>query len=180
VQGTITRLWQADAMPAPPEDQSADDEERERYRELLEELRTIIPGVQVLFAFLLTVPFSSRFTDLDDLGVRVFALALVTVGLAAVIFLTPAAYHRIAPRDDRHHRLRLGIRSTVAGMALLGVSVGAAVFVVIRLIFAITPLPLFSSQSPTTIAAAAMAIVAGAALVLWFLLPLLSRGRGGH
>lgn len=164
-------------MSARSDDQQADDEERERYRELLEELRTIIPGVQVLFAFLLTVPFSSRFADLDDVGVRVFSLALVTVGLAAVVFLTPAAYHRIAPRDDRRHRLRLGIRSTVAGMVLLAVSVGAAVFVVTRLIFAITSFPLLSSWSPTTIASAAMAVVAGAAVVLWFLLPLLSRGR---
>ncbi len=52
-------------------DDSAE-QQRERYRELLEELRTIIPGVQVLFAFLLTVPFSSRFADLDELGRRAF------------------------------------------------------------------------------------------------------------
>lgn len=166
-------------MPAQThqEDDAQDDEDRERYRELLEELRTIIPGVQVLFAFLLTVPFSSRFADLDDVGVRVFALALVAVGLAAVVFLTPAAYHRISPSDDRRHRLRLGVRSTVAGMTLLSVSVGAAVFVVIRFIFETSSLPLLSAWSGTTIATVGTVMVSGGAVVLWFILPLVSRGR---
>lgn len=165
-------------MPAQThqQDDARDDEDRERYRELLEELRTIIPGVQVLFAFLLTVPFSSRFADLDDVGVRVFALALVAVGLAAVVFLTPAAYHRISPHDDRRQRLRLGVRSTVVGMALLAVSVGAAVFVVIRFIFETKSLPLLSA-SGTTIATIGTVLVSGGAVVLWFGLPLFSRGR---
>jgi O-antigen/teichoic acid export membrane protein len=154
-----------------------DDEDRERYRELLEELRTIIPGVQVLFAFLLTVPFASRFSELDEVGVGIFAVSLVTVGVAAVVFLTPAAYHRIAPGDDRSERLRLGIRSTIAGMALLAVSVGAAVFVVTRLIFRVTSPPLGLPWSPTTIAAIATALVSGGAVLLWFVLPLLSRSR---
>jgi archaellum biogenesis protein FlaJ (TadC family) len=166
-------------MSAQPhqEEDAKDDEDRERYRELLEELRTIIPGVQVLFAFLLTVPFSSRFADLDDVGARVFSLALVTVGLAAVVFLTPAAYHRISPHDDRRHRLRLGVRSTVAGMALLAVSVGAAVFVVMRLIFETRSLPLLSAWSETTIATTATVMVSGGAAILWFILPIFSRGR---
>lgn len=174
-------------MPARPHDEpdpyqedhkdAGDEEDRERYRELLEELRTIIPGVQVLFAFLLTVPFSSRFAELDDVGVRVFALALVTVGLAAVILLTPAAYHRISAGDDRRQRLRLGIRSTVTGMALLAVSIVAAVFVVIRFIFDMTSISLSSEWSETTIATIATVMVGGAAIVLWFVLPLISRGR---
>jgi O-antigen/teichoic acid export membrane protein len=154
-----------------------DDEDRERYRELLEELRTIIHGVQVLFAFLLTVPFASRFPELDEVGVGIFAVSLVTVGIAAVVFLTPAAYHRMAAHDDRRERLRLGIRSTVAGMALLAVSVGAAVFVVTRLIFRTTSAPLGVPWSATTIAAIATALVSGGAVLLWFVLPLLSRRR---
>lgn len=160
-------------MPEPST--AGDDEERERYRELLEELRTIIPGVQVLFGFLLTVPFSNRFTDLDALGVRVFVLALVAVGLAAVVLLTPAAYHRIAPHDDRAERLRLGVRSTVAGMILLSVSIGAAVFVVSRLIFQVESLPLASDWSATTVAGLAAAVVGGGAVFAWFAMPLLHR-----
>ena len=56
-----------------------EDVSRERYRELLEELRTIIPGAQVLLGFLLTVPFAGRFTEVDDLGEAVFLVALVAV-----------------------------------------------------------------------------------------------------
>ena len=160
-----------------PEEEANDEEERERYRELLEELRTIIPGVQVLFGFLLTVPFSSRFGDLDDVGVRVFALALVAVGLAAVVLLIPAAYHRIAPDDSRAERVRLGVRSTVVGMALLALSISAAVFVVMRVIFRVETLPLASSWSRTTIAAIAAVVVGGGAVVLWFAVPFLHRSR---
>jgi len=70
--------------------------QRERYQELLAELRTIIPGVQVLFAFLLTAPFSARFHLLDQLGHDIYAASLVGTALAAAVFLTPAAYHRLA------------------------------------------------------------------------------------
>lgn len=156
----------------------SEDEERERYRELLEELRTIIPGVQVLFAFLLTVPFSARFTALDDLGVHVFAVAMATVGLATVTLMTPAAYHRIAPRKDRHQRLVLGVRITVAGMVLLAVSIACSIFVVGRLIFT-TELAggeqVASAGLATELASTIVAIVVGSAVGLWFVLPLVRR-----
>jgi hypothetical protein len=159
-----------------------DDEQRERYRELLEELRTIIPGVQVLFAFLLTVPFSARFTALDDLGVHVFAVALSTIGLATVTLLTPAAYHRIAARHDRTQRIKLGVRVTIAGMALLSVAIGASVFVVGRLIFT-TELDsggrVTSAGFATELALGIVGLIVGTAVSLWFLLPFLRRNRVG-
>lgn len=154
-----------------------EDEQRERYRELLEELRTIIPGVQVLFAFLITVPFSSRFTELDQLGVRVFLLALVTVGLAAVVLLTPAAYHRLTPRHDRRQRIKLGVRVTISGMVLLAIAIGCAVFVVARLILSTSaPLPA-AFPDATPLAAAAAALIAGTAAGLWFIVPFIRRER---
>ncbi|CAN5496191.1 hypothetical protein BH23ACT3_BH23ACT3_15990 [soil metagenome] len=116
-------------------DVDTEEEERERYRELLEELRTIIPGVQVLFAFLLTAPFSSRFEELDEFGRDLYAAALTGVALAAVILLTPAAYHRLGSTNDRSTRLKIGIASTVVGLALLSASVVTSVFVVIRFVF---------------------------------------------
>ena len=114
------------------------EEERERYRELLEELRVILPGVQVLFAFLLTATFSNRFAELDDLGRNVFAASLLGVALTAVLLMTPAAYHRMAPRLDRSERLGVGIVLTIAGMTLMGLSIAAAVFVVARFMMAST------------------------------------------
>ncbi len=165
------------------EDAQDDDEQRERYRELLEELRTIIPGVQVLFAFLLTVPFSTRFTALDDLGVYVFSVALTTVGLATVTLLTPAAYHRIAPRHDRSQRIKLGVRVTVAGMALLAVAIGSSVFVVGRLIFT-TELDngeeVAGAGLASELALAVVGLIVGTAVALWFVVPFVRRNRDGE
>ncbi len=140
-------------------------EARDRYRELLEELRTILPGVQVLFAFLLTAPFSPRFSDLDPFGRDMYGVALVGTAVAAVVFLSPASYHRIAPRQARRGRLRTGIRLMVAGMVVLGVSIVGAVFTVMRFIF-----------GPGA-AAAVAASLSGVMVVLWYVVPLLRRLR---
>lgn len=142
------------------------EELRERYRELLEELRVIIPGVQVLFAFLLTVPFAARFDRLDDFGRVVFTGALLGVAVATVVFLTPAAIHRVSRDDDRRGRLHLAIRFTVVGMAVLGASVAAAVFVVARFIFDNTP-----------VGAVSGAVIAGLTVALWFIVPLLQHQK---
>lgn len=156
-------------------DDDNSEEQRERYQELLAELRTVIPGVQVLFAFLLTVPFSSRFDALDELGTQAFAVALVTVGLATVVLMMPTAYHRLTPRHDRKQRVTLGVRVTLVGMALLSVSVGSSIFVVGRFIFETNPAAPADVLSPTTIGAALAGVVGGGAVGLWFVLPLLRR-----
>lgn len=137
-------------------DVDPDEEARERYRELLEELRTILPGVQVLFAFLLTVPFSSGFGDLDELGRDLYAVVLVGVGLATVAFLTPAAFHRMGADGSRAVRLRVGIRCAIAGMVLMAVSIVTAVFTVARFVF------------DTGVALALAGVIAAAFLALWF------------
>ena len=109
-----------------------DDEERERYRELLEELRTIMPGAQVLLGFLLTVPFASGFAEVDDLGKRVYLVALVAVAMATVLFLAPAAYHRVAENADRQRRVRYGVHMQLAGLVLVALGISAGLFVVVR------------------------------------------------
>lgn len=149
----------------PPDRQpdEQDIEERERYRELLEELRTILPGVQVLFAFLLTAPFSSRFADLDGLGRDLYGVSLAVTALSAVIFLAPTSYHRVAPRRERRDRLRTGIRLTVAGMLTLAVAISVAVFTVMRFVFG------------TTLSSFVVAGLAGVIVVLWYVVPLLTR-----
>lgn len=139
-------------------------EQRERYRELLAELRTIIPGVQVLFAFLLTVPFATRFAGLDRVGRDVFAASLLGTALAAAIFMTPAAYHRLAHDQDRATRLRVTIRLTLIGMVVLALSVSAAVFVVARFVF--------ESTGVGVVFGVVTALVTGC---LWFVLPLVER-----
>ena len=150
-----------------PEDRRTEqekEEQRERYQELLGELRTILPGVQVLFAFLLTVPFASRFEQVDDLGKKVFAFAILGAACSTVMFLTPAAFHRMAPKRDRADRLRVGVALVVLGMALLAASTAAAVFVVVRFVFDSTPLGLVFAG-----------VVTVAVGVLWYALPFVAR-----
>lgn len=145
-------------------DERAEDDQRDRYRELLEELRTILPGVQVLLAFLLTAPFATRFDHLDRLGRDVFAAALLGTALAATALIAPTAYHRLARRQDRADRLRIAVRLAVAGMALLAASVAAAVFVVARFLY-----------HDGTVGLVFGAITGLGALGLWFVLPLSRR-----
>lgn len=142
------------------------DEARQRYQELLQELRVILPGVQVLFAFLLTAPFSSRFNELDELGRDLYGAALLGTALSMVMLLAPASYHRVARRASRD-RLRTAVMLTVAGMATLAVSVLVVVFAVMRFIFEI------DAALPVTVVLAVM--IAG----LWYLLPLLRGTRDG-
>lgn len=142
------------------------DEQRERYRELLEEFRTIIPGVQVLFAFLLTAPFAARFSELDATGRNGFMVALIATAVSALLFLTPTSYHRVAPRSPRARRIKLSVRMAIAGLVSLAVGITAAVFVVTRFVY--------GAATATTIAG----LVGGAAVVLWFLFPFARRILG--
>lgn len=116
-------------------DDGREEELRERYSELLEELRVVLPGVQVLFAFLLTSPFSSRFPELDRVGERGYAVALLCTAASTIILVAPTAYHRIAPRNDRRTRLRTAVRLAKAGLATLALAISVSVFVVARFVF---------------------------------------------
>lgn len=143
------------------------EEQRERYRELLEEVRTVMPGTQVLFAFLLTAVFTERFARLDDLGKRSFALALILAALAALTLMAPSAFHRASQRRSRPARLDASIKLQVLGMALLLASMVVVLFVVVRLVFDDTALG---------VAFAAVAALWGGAL--WYVLPRVYSGGG--
>src|ERR687890_2705206 len=88
--------------------------------ELLNELRIILPGVQFLFAFLLTVPFAQRFAQLNDLETGVFFVTLLCTAIATALLMAPSAQHRILWREGvREQRLKLGNRLTIAGLVFL-------------------------------------------------------------
>jgi hypothetical protein len=82
---------------------------RDRYYGLMQELRVLLPGAQVLVAFLLIAPFAERFGTLDTAGRVLYGISLVSGLLAVVAFVAPAAHHRIGSRHARSERLRLGI-----------------------------------------------------------------------
>jgi hypothetical protein len=111
------------------------EELRTRYYGLLQELRVVLPGTQMLVAFLLTVPFNNRFTELDDFGRILYGSALVAGTLAIVFLIGPTAFHRIGPRQSRSRRLQWSILLTRLGIALLGISLVTALGLVTRLVF---------------------------------------------
>jgi len=135
------------------------DELRQRYYGLLQELRVVLPGVQVLVGFLLTVPFAQRFPELDDVGETAYGIALVSALLSVVCLIAPTVYHRVAHRTERTARLRWGIRLTLVGLTLLAVALVTGMWTIIRLVFGVGW------------AYALTVPVAVAIVLLWFVLP---------
>jgi hypothetical protein len=99
--------------------------------ELLNELRVALPGVQVLFAFLLTVPFSQRFRQVTTAQRAVYYGAFVCAALATALLIAPSSYHRIHfRRKDKEQLLLTSNKLALAGMAFLALSVGGVVFLI--------------------------------------------------
>jgi hypothetical protein len=152
-------------LPASQLDDDRDrDELRRRYYGLLQELRVLLPGVQVLVAFLLTAPFAQRFTELDSFGRDVFGASLVAGVVAIVAFVTPTAFHRLGGRTSRSQRLAWAVRMTRIGIVFMAISLECALFVIWRLVFG------------TATATIVGASVGGLMLLAWVALPL-SVGR---
>jgi amino acid transporter len=129
--------------------------------ELLNELRVALPGVQVLFAFLLAVPFANGFPKLSALDRDIFFVAFITTALATVLLIAPSSYHRLRWRQrDKERMLVISNVLTIAGLFLLAVSITCTVFVITDFLF------------HRSWAAAFTAIVALAFLVFWYGLPL--------
>ena len=151
------------------EEQTGEDSQERTARELIEllnELRVILPGVQVLFAFLLMVPFTQRFPDLDDLETGVFFMTLLCTAVATALLIAPSAHHRILwRRGVREQRLVLGNILTIAGLIFLVPAMVGVVFVITDFIFGLTA------------AAVVTDLLALFFVVLWFVFPLRYRGK---
>jgi Family of unknown function (DUF6328) len=85
--------------------------------EFMQELRVVLPGVQVLFAFLLTVPFSQRFYDLTQLQQFVFFASLLCTTAATLLLIAPSAHRRLLwHQGEREPNLRIENKLTIAGL----------------------------------------------------------------
>jgi hypothetical protein len=146
------------------------DDERKRDRQMLEllnELRIALPGVQILFAFLLTVPFSARFGDLTAFQRDVYYLTLVATALSAACLIAPSAAHRLR----FHQRERMWIvesanRLMIVGLVFLAVALIASVLLITDLLFDGLRVWIYSGG------------VAVVVIGLWFLRPLARQARG--
>jgi len=139
---------------------------RDRYYGLLQELRVVLPGVQVLLAFLLTAPFAARFEDLDGWSRRSYEAALTSSMLSVVFLLGPTFLHRFGQRTARRDRLLWSIRLMVVGLVLLGISLLTAMWGVARFVFG-------SGSAVQHVVPVAVAMLA-----VWIWVPLTLKRRG--
>ncbi|MBW1603323.1 hypothetical protein JJV70_14680 [Streptomyces sp. JJ66] len=102
------------------------------FAELLQELRVIQTGVQILFAFLLTLAFTPRFPELDDVQRGTYITTLLLAALAAMIFTAPPVVHRVLFRRGAKRRVvDVSGRLAAAGLAVLGLTLTGAVLLIV-------------------------------------------------
>jgi predicted membrane channel-forming protein YqfA (hemolysin III family) len=147
------------------ENQESRDERLDRELiELLNELRVVLPGVQVLFAFLLTVPFTNTFSSITNQQRQVFFAVFLLTAASTALLIAPSAYHRLRWRQhDKEQMLTTANRLSIGGMVFLTLALVGATFLVADLIF------------HTTAAALVTAAVAGFFAWFWWGLPLWRR-----
>jgi amino acid transporter len=142
-------------------DESNDDRHDRELIELLNELRVALPGVQVLFAFLLTVPFANGFPRLSEFDRDIYFVAFIATAVSTVLLIAPSSYHRLRWRQhDKERMLVVSNILTIAGLAALAVAITAAVFMITDFVFHRAWASTFT------------AIVAALFLVFWYGLPL--------
>jgi hypothetical protein len=130
-------------------------------QEMLGELRVALPGVQVLFAFLLVVPFNQRFAQVSDAQKTIYLITLLFTTASTVCLIAPTVHHRIEfRRQNKEAIVRAGNRIVIVGLALLAIAMTGAVLFVTDVLYG----------AGTTIAAAGGAAIAF--IVLWYAIPL--------
>jgi uncharacterized protein involved in cysteine biosynthesis len=107
--------------------------------ELLNELRVALPGVQILFAFLLIVPFQETVEKITGFQRDVYFVTLVAAAVASALLIAPAAQHRVLFRQrDKEALLHRSSRSAFAGLVVLAVAMVAAILLVVDVLFSRT------------------------------------------
>lgn len=148
---------------------SEDDETRKEridreLMELLNELRVALPGVQVLFAFLLAVPFAQGWSKVTEFQKEVFFATLCSTAVSAALLIAPSAYHRLHFRNqEKEHLLLTANKLTIAGLLFLALSMVGAIVLISDVLY-----------SGTAVAIAGI-VAALIFLGLWVLLPLWRR-----
>ncbi len=132
--------------------------------ELVQELRVAGLGVQVLFGFLLSLPFTVRFDRLTGAQRDLYLTSLVLAAVATTLLIGPVAYHRLVfRRGMKEHLVRFANMMAILGLAAVAGAVLAAVLLVTDYVAGALPAALIT------------ALLAGALAVLWFAVPLTRR-----
>jgi uncharacterized membrane protein YuzA (DUF378 family) len=129
--------------------------------ELLNELRVALPGVQVLFAFLLIVPFSQGYTHMSHFERKLYFGVLLCTGLAAMLLIAPSMHHRLEFRQrDKEYLVVTANRLSIAGLSALAVAMTGAILLITHFLFG------------TGATIVTTAVVAFGFAVVWYLIPL--------
>lgn len=135
--------------------------------ELLNELRVALPGVQVMFAFLLVVPFSQGFVEVTSAQKGVYFAAFLCTTVATLLLIAPSTYHRLRWRQhDKERMLETSNKLVITGMAFLALAMCCVVYFITSF--------LYGGPAPFVTAAAG-----GAFAFFWFGLPLYRQLRKG-
>jgi hypothetical protein len=145
-------------------DQRSKEELDQEWGELIEEHRLAMPGVQVLFAFLLILPFQNRFADLTKQQTYVYYSALICATFAIVLLIAPTAAHRIRWRKrDKEALMRMATRSAIVATVFIAAAMTASVWLITDVLFG----------EPATVIVSS--VVAGAFVLFWYAFPLYRR-----
>lgn len=141
-------------------EESKDERLNRELIELLNELRVALPGVQMLFGFLLAVPFSQRFDTITATQRHMYYATFLSTAFASIFFIAPTAYHRLRFRQrDKEQLVQTANLLAIVGTAFLAFALSGAVFLVTDLVF------------ESTMTAIATAATAAMLATLWYGLP---------
>jgi uncharacterized protein DUF6328 len=141
-------------------------EERESRRllELLNELRVALTGVQIMFAFLLTVPFTQRFATVTEFQRDVYFVTLLCAAAATALLISPTAHHRILfRRHQKHQLIVLGNTLTIIGLGFLALAMTGVILLITDVLFKTTTVVIVTSAAAATF------------VTLWYVMPLARR-----
>lgn len=148
-----------------------DDEQDRTERqmaELLQELRVALPGVQILFAFLLTVPFAQGFTRVTEFQKNLFFATLMCTAISTACLIAPTATHRLRfHQRDRKYVIEVAHKLTIAGLVFLALAILGALTLITDFLY---------DGAGRWIWPALVAVVIA---VLWFIRPLLRSDSSG-
>lgn len=144
----------------------------DRFRSLMEGLRTTLPGAQVLVAFLLVLPVQAEFGTLGTVELTVYYAAFASAMLASVLLIAPSVHQRIRSpmsgitRETESH-VDVAVRLTIVGTVLLMIALGCVTYLVTSLI---------TNDVAATAATVVLTTTAG---YTWFYQPLIAFNRNG-
>jgi Family of unknown function (DUF6328) len=157
----------SDEQPERGSEEERSERENRRMIELLQELRVALVGVQVMFAFLLTVPFTQRFTSVTEFQRMTFFVTLLCAAAASAFLIAPTAHHRVLWRRRQKHRLIVvGNRLALVGLGFVAAAMTGVILLITDLLF----------RAATTVIVTAAS--AGLFVSLWYLYPLARRLSG--